>query len=229
MSRSSKAAVASSTSSAKQPSQNKSGVPPPEYLGALPCEDLRDAHIFYAVGDIGDYNANAGLAEAMEAFARKTRPPDFIWCMGDNFYPHAATTKEEAKNDFHSWRARFIWGALQNCVWKVCLGNHDVVQGDASFQLNYTNDPENPRGLWQMRGNDPNEKPSSVYEFSFPVYAPGKMAPAAATTTTTTTTTVKTASEDEEKVTTNNLVLVVVLRLLLLRLFLQRKPSLLAT
>ena len=203
MSRSSKAAVASSSSTKQQqqqPSQNKSGVPPPEYLGVLPCEDLRDAHIFYAVGDIGDYNANAGLAEAMEAFARKTRPPDFIWCMGDNFYPHAATTKDEAKNDFHSWRARFIWGALENTPWKIVLGNHDI-QGDASFQLNYTNDPENPRGLWQMRGNDPNEKPSSVYEFSFPVYAPGKMA---AATTTTTTTTVKNASEDEKKDTTNN-------------------------
>lgn len=162
--------ASSSSSNQQQQHQNKSGAVPPELFQCFPCEDLRDAAIFYFAADIGDFNANRPLAEQMEKLARKTRPPDQIILGGDNFYPNAASTKEEAKQDFHSWRARFIFGALEHVVFKICIGNHDR-SGNIQFQLDYTNSPENPNGQWQCRGDDPNEKPSPNYTYSCPVYS----------------------------------------------------------
>src|SRR3989338_4041850 len=88
-------------SSSSSGPQNKSGIPPPDLYSAFPCDDLRDAAIFYFTADDGDYNMNKALVDAMELVARKTRPPDCIIQGGDNFYPNAGVTKQDAANDFH--------------------------------------------------------------------------------------------------------------------------------
>lgn len=168
----SKAATAANAASSKNTNfsgSNKSGVVPPDLYPAFPCDDLRDAAIFYFTADVGDYTQNGPLAETMEALARKTRSPDALIFAGDLFYSNAASTKEGSKLDFHSWRARFVWGALANVPQKICMGNH--CYPGLQFYLDYVNSPDNVGGVWQMRGDDPSEKPSTQYTFTAPVFS----------------------------------------------------------
>ena len=105
---------------------------------------------FFAVGDFGHSCPNTvAIAAAMNEYAEKNdRKPDFVLALGDNFYPEGVINAEDPQFQ-HSWEHVFLIHQNLRVPWKVVLGNHDYM-GNYQAQIEFTNHPKNPEGIWQL-------------------------------------------------------------------------------
>lgn len=137
---------------------------------------------FYVFGDWGDRRASS-LASSMASFASKFWAPEFLLVCGDNFYPHGVdrNSKENAKlattirvgdsfttKEFIAWEKTFLKYPCLQVPWKVVLGNHDY-EGLGELEIAFTASPLNPRGLWQLRGDEA-EAPQRRYTWTRPLW-----------------------------------------------------------
>eukprot|EP00299_Pterocystis_sp_00344_P016306 c8180_g1_i1.p1 GENE.c8180_g1_i1~~c8180_g1_i1.p1 ORF type:complete len:317 (+),score=57.03 c8180_g1_i1:1-951(+) len=128
---------------------------------------------FFSVGDIGTPNADVqGVALAMNKYAETNCAPDFILCLGDNFYPSGVASVDDPQF-MRSWANVFLGYEKLRVPWKVVLGNHDYMQNPEA-QIEFTNHPTNPQGLWQCPDYnytfthviDDDEKPTRIDFFA---------------------------------------------------------------
>jgi tartrate-resistant acid phosphatase type 5 len=135
--------------------------------------------LFFAIGDFGrNCTRTLSVASAMNTYAVKhwNRKPDFVLALGDNFYPHGVTSADDPKFQ-ESWERVFLGHENLRVPWKVVLGNHDYME-NFQAQIDFTHHANNPKGLWQMPGqnykfthNVPGESSADPAAFSAEFFA----------------------------------------------------------
>jgi hypothetical protein len=114
---------------------------------------------FIAIGDWGD-GGGAGsrsVAAGMAEWARKQNGVDFVLALGDNFYPHGASSKSDKCFDVH-WANVFLAHEELRTPWWCILGNHDYM-GNPAAQVGISSTEGRFRQLWHM--------PDRNYSFAY--------------------------------------------------------------
>jgi hypothetical protein len=118
---------------------------------------------FFATGDFGGITSEVlNVARAMNRYATEFQsPPDFIFGLGDNFYPYGVESMYDEQFQT-TWRNTFLnpYPSLR-VPWRMVLGNHDYMWNPYA-QIEYSNNPKlNKDGLWYM--------PDHCYTFRYKV------------------------------------------------------------
>jgi hypothetical protein len=118
---------------------------------------------FFAISDFGGITSEIlNVARAMNRYATEFQaPPDFIFGLGDNFYPYGVESMYDEQFQT-TWRNTFLapYPSLR-VPWRMVLGNHDYMWNPYA-QIEYSNNPKlNKDGLWYM--------PDHCYTFQYKV------------------------------------------------------------
>jgi len=107
---------------------------------------------FFALGDWGKRCPVVKQLAAQMATCAQRMNPQLILALGDNFYPVGVKSVDDPQ--FRTvWQEIFLIHKELRVPWKVCLGNHDYY-GNPQAQIDFTNSPLNPHGLWQCEGQN---------------------------------------------------------------------------
>jgi tartrate-resistant acid phosphatase type 5 len=88
------------------------------------------------------------VAAAMDRWATTISRPNFIFGLGDNFYPVGVWTVDDEQ--FESvWSSVFLKHESLRVPWNMILGNHDYM-GNPDAQIAYTYSDRNPYKCWQL-------------------------------------------------------------------------------
>jgi 3',5'-cyclic AMP phosphodiesterase CpdA len=112
---------------------------------------------FFAIADFGNPSLRVkGVAEAMNKYALSKSAPEFIFGLGDNFYPDGVTSVDDEKFQTH-WADVFLPYESLRVPWKMILGNHDYI-ANPTAQIDYHYSSLNQGKLWHM--------PAKCYNFT---------------------------------------------------------------